>query len=297
MFHGIYTALLTPFKNNEVDYISFGKMVEWQINSGVQGLVIAGSTGEGQSLALEELIQLLETALKINQGRIKIIANVGLNSTSKTLEVVRLLSNLNLNGIMLVAPYYVKPTQEGIFQHIKAVHDASNLPIMIYNNPGRACVDINNETIIRLSNLTRVVALKDSSGNPLRCGQLTSRVKKDFSIMAGDDVQILPFYSQRAAGTVSVTSNIVPSLVVKLHSLWQENKIQEAIEMQSLLRALNEILFIESNPIAVKYAASLFSLCTDEVRLPLTPLSSNCRALVAETIEELRAKLYERGKK
>lgn len=296
MFKGIYTALLTPFKKGEIDYNALENMINWQIDSGIHGLVIAGSTGEGQSLSKDEFLRLIERSVKIAKGRIPIIANTGTLSTAQSIELSQAAQKLKVDGIMLVTPYYIKPTQEGIYQHFKTVHDATNLPILIYNNPGRACVDITNETIIRFAALPRIIALKDCSGNPIKCTQLKQHLDEDFHILCGDDVLTLPYYSQGAVGVVSVTANIVPGLIVKLHHLWTNNRIKDAMELQSILLPLNEALFCESNPIAVKYAASQFDICSAELRLPLIGPSEKNKQLVSEVLKKLEAKLYEQSK-
>jgi 4-hydroxy-tetrahydrodipicolinate synthase len=296
MFKGIFTAILTPFKYGEVDYPAFEKMVDWQIESGINGLVVGGSTGEGQNLTKEELLKLVEIAVKQSKGRIKIIANTGLNSTVNSIELTKATEALKVDAVMLVAPYYVKPTQEGMYQHFKAVHDAVKLPIIIYNIPGRTGVDISNETLVRLASLERIVALKDSTGNVLRCGQLRQQVSSKFQILSGDDALTLAYYSQGAVGVISVVSNIVPSLMVKMHELWIENKISEAIKIQDILHNLNEVLYCESNPVPLKYAASQFELCMPDVRLPLVPLAERSKKLMREALQDLKAKLYGRSK-
>ncbi len=295
MFKGIFTALITPFKHGEVDIKSFERMINWQIESGIHGLVIGGSTGEGQSLTREEFIQIVSAAVKISKGRVPIIANTGLNSTFNSIELTQEAQELKVDGVMLVSPYYIKPSQEGLYQHFKAIHDVTNVPILLYNAPGRTCVDINNETIIRLAQLPRITALKDCSANPIRCTQLKQKLDDNFEIVTGDDVLALPYYSQGAVGVVSVTANIVPSLMVKLHHLWQNNRIKDAIELQAMLLPLNEVLFCETNPIAVKYAASQFELCSADLRLPLTSPSESNKKLVRETLEALKVKLYDRS--
>lgn len=296
MFKGVYTALLTPFKYGEVDLTAFEKMIEWQIESGVSGLIVGGSTGEGQNLSKIELLQLVEIAIKKANKKVKVIANTGLSSTAKSIELTAEVESLKVDGVMLVAPYYVKPTQEGLYQHFKAIHDSTKLPIIIYNIPGRTGVDINNETLVRLSSLERVAGLKDSTGNILRCGQLKQQIISKFDIMAGDDSLTLPYYTQGASGVISVASNIVPSLVVKMHNLWHENKISEAIKLQNMLRRLNEDLYCETNPAPLKYAASQFELCSPDLRLPLVPLSERSKKLVRETLQDLKVKLYGRDK-
>jgi 4-hydroxy-tetrahydrodipicolinate synthase len=192
---------------------------------------------------------------------------------------------------MLVAPYYMKPTQEGLYQHFKAIHDASNVPIILYNHPFRSAVEISNEVMVKLSNLSRVVALKDCSANPIKCTELTLGIDDEFNIFSGDDILSLPYYSQGAVGTISSVANIVPSLIVRLYNLWQENKIKEAMELQSILLPLNKVLFCESNPIAVKYAASQFGICSPELRLPLVGPSDENKKLICKTLEDLKKKL------
>ena len=293
MFNGVITALITPFKYGEIDLPAFEKMIDWQIESGIHGLLIAGATGEGQSLSQEEFLQLIELAVKTSNGRVPIIANTGLNSTFNTIELTQAAQELKVDGIMLVSPYYVKPMQEGLYQHFKAIHDVTNLPIILYNAPGRSGVDINNETIIRLAALPRIKAIKDCSANVLRCSQLKREINNDFQVLTGDDILALPYYSQGASGIVSVTSNIVPSLMVKLHKLWHSNQIKEAMKLQAILAPLNEVLFCESNPIPVKYAASQFELCSSDLRLPLVPLSERNKKQMRETLQALKVTLYD----
>ncbi len=291
MYKGVFTALLTPFKHGELDLDSFAKMIEWQIESGVDGLVVAGSTGEGQNLTKEEMINLLEIAIKIAKGRVKIIANASSNSTDVSIDLVKEMEKLKIDGVMVVTPYYVKPTQEGAYQHFKAIHDACKFPLIIYNNPARAAVDLTNETMIRLSHLQRVKAVKECSGNPIRCAQILEQ-KPSLEIMCGDDILMLPYYTQGASGVISVVSNLVPALVVKLHKMWKESNPEEAMKTQSLLRPLNEAIFCEPNPVAVKFAASLFGICAPDLRLPLVPLSEANKKLVTRAIQQLKDKIY-----
>lgn len=291
MFKGIFTALITPFKNGELDISSFERMVNWQIESGIHGLVIAGSTGEGQSLSKEEFIKIIKISVKLAKGKISIIANTGLNSTSDSIKLTKAVQELEIDGVMLVAPYYIKPTQEGLYQHFKTIHDATDIPIMLYNHPGRTGVDINNSTIVRLSKLQRIVSLKDATADVLRCSKIKQEVNEDFSVFSGDDALALPYFSQGATGLISVSSNIVPSLLVKLYHLWNNNRIKDALELQSILLSLNESLSCESNPIPIKYAASIFQLCSSEMRLPLTQLSNENKVLIQQSIDALKAKL------
>jgi 4-hydroxy-tetrahydrodipicolinate synthase len=291
MFQGVFTALITPFKYGEVDLPSFQRMIEWQIESGIAGLLIGGSTGEGQSLTQEELLKTIEVAVQVANKKVKIFANTGLNSTANTIKLTQEAEKLDVDGVMLVAPYYIKPTQEGMYQHFKSIHDLSNLPIIIYNNPGRTAVDISNDTLIKLAELDRVMAVKDSTGNVVRAIQL--RQKSKLQVICGDDPLMLPFYSQGAVGLISVAANIVPSLMVRMHELWHKGEVKEAMELQDILHPLNEVLYCETNPVPLKYAASQFELCAADVRLPLAPLAERNKKLIRETLQTLRVKLYE----
>lgn len=292
MFKGVTTALITPFKSGEVDYGAFTNLVEWQIESGVHGLIVAGTTGEGPTLKDQEFVELVKIAIKTSNKRVPVIANTGLNSTSASIELTKVAEKLGVDGIMAIAPYYVKPTQEGLYQHFKAIHDASNVPILLYNNPPRTSIDISNETLVRLAQLPRIKGLKDCSGNPIKCTKLKLLLDDDFDITTGDDILALPYYSQGAVGLVSAVANVVPSLTVKLYNLWQENKIKEAMELQAILLPLHEALFCESNPIAIKYAASQFGICSPELRLPLVGPSEANQKLVQDTLQDLKMKLY-----
>jgi 4-hydroxy-tetrahydrodipicolinate synthase len=293
MFKGIFTALITPFKSGKVDYKSFQNLIEWQIESGVHGLVVAGTTGEGPALSDEEFEELLGLAVKTSKKRVPVVANTGLNNTAASINLTKKAEKLQADAIMAISPYYVKPTQEGLYQHFKAIHDASNLPILLYNNPPRTSVDISNEVLERLSKLPRIKGIKECSGNPVKCAKLKLIVKDDFDIVTGDDILALPYYSQGAVGMVSAVANIIPSLTVKLFNLWNSGRINEAMELQSILLPIHEVLFCESNPIAVKYAASLFGICSSELRLPLVGPSDANKKLVENTLEELKVKLNE----
>jgi 4-hydroxy-tetrahydrodipicolinate synthase len=293
MFKGVFTALITPFRYGEVDVEAYKKLIEWQIESGVDGLIVAGTTGEGQSLSQEEFIKLIEVAVDVANKRVKIIANTGMVSTLKTIELTKIAQEKDVDAVLVIAPYYIKPSQEGLFQHFKTIHDLTNIPIMLYNNPNRCSIDINNDTIVKLSNLERIKALKECSGDILRCSKLKQEISSDFSIMSGDDQMMLPLYTQGAVGVISVVANIVPALVVQLHNLWNESKINEAIEIQNMLMPLCEALLCETNPVGFKYAASQFEICLPDVRLPLVQLTEPNKKLIRESLQVLKAKLYE----
>lgn len=293
MFKGVYTAMLTPFKYGEVDTEAFKNMLEWQIESGIDGVIIAGSTGEGQSLVESEYLNLLESAVSVANGRIKVIANTGLISSFQTAELTNKSHEIGADAAMIIAPFYVRPTQEGLYQHYKTIHELTKLPIIIYNNPVRTGVDISNDTIVKLSELSRILALKDCSGDISRCAKIRARANPNFNVLCGDDSLMLPLYSQGAVGLISTVGNIIPSLMLKLHKLWFESNVSDAIYLQDILLPLISALSCETNPIGYKYAASQFELCLPDVRLPLVQLSEANKKLVREALQVFKTKLYE----
>lgn len=291
MFQGIFTALISPFKYGAFDFAAFEKMVSWQVASGVHGLVIAGTTGEGQSLTQEEFLKAMEVAVNIADKKVKIIANTGLISTLDSIELTQAAQGIGVDGVMLIAPYYIRPTQEGIYQHFKAIHDLTSLPIILYDNPFRTCVNIENATLLKLFELERIVAIKDCSANILRAIELRQE-QCEIPLLCGDDILSIPSYSQGAVGLVSVVSNIVPSLVVSMYEYWRAGKLNEALELQEIIFPLNNALRCETNPVPVKYAASQFELCLPDVRLPLAPLSERNKKLIREALQSLKSNLY-----
>lgn len=293
MLEGVFTALITPFRYGEIDVEAYKKLIEWQINSGVDGLVVGATSGEAQSLSQEELIKLIETAVDVVNKRVKVIANTGVISTLKTIELTKMAQEIGADAALIIAPYYIKPSQEGLFQHFKTIHDLTNIPIIIYNNPKRCVVDISDDIITKLANLNRIIAIKECSGEVLRCSAIKRKVDSAFDILAGDDQLMLPLYSQGAVGIISVIANIVPALVVKMHNMWNESKLKEAVEIQDMLMPLIESIFCETNPIGIKYAASQFEICLPDIRLPLVQLSESNKKLVRENLQLLKTKLYE----
>ena len=293
MLEGVFTALITPFRYGEIDVEAYKKLIEWQINSGVDGLVVGATSGEAQSLSQEELLKLIEIAVDVVNKRVKVIVNTGVISTLKTIELTKMAQEIGADAALIIAPYYIKPSQEGLFQHFKTIHDLTNIPIIIYNNPKRCVVDISDDIIVKLAKLNRIIAIKECSGEVLRCSAIKRKVDCAFDILAGDDQLMLPLYSQGAVGIISVVANIVPALVVKLHNFWNESKIKEAIEIQDMLMPLIESLFCDTNPIGIKYAASQFEICLPDIRLPLVQLSESNKKLVRESLQLLKTKLYE----
>ncbi|CAK9856310.1 unnamed protein product, partial [Sphagnum jensenii] len=282
MFKGLFTALITPFKYGSLDEEAYIKLIEWQINSGVHGFVTCGSTGEAQNLSRPELHRAIELCVRTVNGRVPVIAGTGSASTSETIEISNEAKNLGVDGILVVTPYYLRPAQEGLYQHYKAINDEVAMPIMIYNVPRRTSVDISDETIIRLAKLEHIVGLKDATGDLSRISNIINEVAENFVVFAGDDETALGFNAQGGAGCISVVSNIYPSLCAKIQDHWFAGDWRRAFEIQKMLASLFNILFCETNPVPIKYAASLFEICSPDVRLPLVPLSERNKKLIKE---------------
>lgn len=294
MFKGLYTALITPFKYGEFDEEAFTKLVEWQIESGVHGLVCCGSTGEAQTLTREEQYKVIKTCVETTKGRIPVIAGTGSNSTKESIEKSLEAKELGVDGIMIVAPYYNKPVQEGIYQHYKAINDQVEIPMIIYNNPGRSAIDINDETIIRLSKLENIIMLKDSTGNLSRLSNILEEADPNFSMICGDDPVALASNAQGCVGCFSVTANVVPSLSAKIQNYWFKGEWEEAFKIYRMLQPLYKAIFCtETNPVPVKYAASLAGICSPDVRLPLVPLSDRSKKIVKDAMTNLEQKIKE----
>lgn len=289
-FHSIITALITPFKNGEIDYKSLEKIINHQIDGGIKALVIGGSTGEGSSLRFDEYSDLIRKSLEIAQGRILIIAGCSAISTANTIMMAVEAEKLGALGLMCSPPPYNKPNQAGLYQHFKALHDATNLPIMLYAAPSRAGVDFTDDTIIKLSNLPRIMALKDCAADlerPIRI--LKTITRNDFTILSGDDSLSLAYNAQGASGLVSVASNIFPKEMIETQASWKNGEVAKAISLQQKYIDLYKALFIETNPIPIKYAASIIGLSTEEMRLPLIEASKESKEVIAAVVKQLRA--------
>ena len=283
IFKGLITALITPFKGDQIDFDALEKIVRYQIDNKVDGIVVGGSTGEGSSLSLTEYEALLKSVVDIAQKNLPIIAGCSAVSTKTAVDMVKICSKISLDGLMCSIPAYVKPTQDGIYKHFEAIHDASTLPIMLYSVPSRTIVDFTDATIFKLAKLPRIIALKDADKDlerPLRI----QRVLGEFNLVSGNDEIALSYNAQGGVGCVSVVSNIVPSLCKKLQDSCRDNKYQEALQIQQRLLPLYKALFAESNPIGVKYAAQRLGLCSGELRLPLTTATDATKEKIDEII-------------
>ena len=282
IFKGLITALITPFKDDQIDFTSLEKIVRYQIDNKVDGIVVGGSTGEGNSLTIQEYELLLQAVVEISQKKIPIIA--GCSAVTKTaVDMVKICTKMQIDGFMSSIPAYIRPTQEGIYRHFEAIHAASTMPIMLYSVPSRAIVDFTDATIFRLAKLPRIRALKDA-GKDLERPLRIKAVLKDFNLISGDDEVALGYNAQGGVGCASVASNIMPALCKKLQDSCRDNNYQEALRIQQTLSPLYKALFAEPNPIGVKYAAQAIGLCSDELRLPLTTAEETTQNKINEVI-------------
>ena len=276
--------MVTPFHNGEVDYAAFERLIEHQIAAGVHGVVPVGTTGETSTLTMEEHKALVKLCVERVAGRIKVIAGAGSNNTAEMLELARHAKEVGADAVLVVAPYYNKPSQEGIYQHFKALNDSVQIPVLLYNVPGRTVVDMSNETITRLAKLPNIVGIKDATGAIDRMSQLRIAVDGDFAFISGDDPTLLGYMAHGGHGVISVTSNVAPAAVVSLYNAAAQGAFQAALQWQDKLITLDKVLFADSSPSPTKYAMSRLGLCSEEVRLPITPCSQSVRPLVDEAM-------------
>ena len=293
MFKGSITALITPFKNGEIDWQAFERLVEWQIESGTDGLVPCGTTGESPTLSHEEHHQVVQRCIKITAGRVPVIAGTGSNSTREAISLTNHAQEDGAAAALVVTPYYNKPSQDGLYAHYKALHDATNIPIIIYNIPGRSVIDMSNDTMCKLAELPRIVGVKDATGDLARPLNIRNRLGDSFCQLSGNDDTATGFLAQGGHGCISVTSNIAPAQCARMHDAWQAGDLKTMNEMRDLLGPVHKALFCETSPAPVKYAASLIGFGTDEVRLPLVAASKAARAAVDEAMAS--AKLVSGG--
>ena len=286
-FTGSITALLTPFKNGEVDYKAFEKFVNWQIKEGTNGLVPCGTTGESPTLDFDEHNKVVEACVKAAKGRVPVIAGTGANSTDEAIYLSKHAEKVGADALLIVAPYYNKPTQEGLYQHYKAINDAVKTPIILYNVPGRSVADIKNETVERLLNLKNILGMKDATGDLERISLLRPAYakKKGFCYLGGDDALALPFAVLGACGTISVTSNIAPKLCAQLQAHLAKGDYASALKIHDKLMPLHDAMFAESSPGPVKYAAKLLGLCDGSVKLPLVEISKPTQEIVKKAMK------------
>ena len=287
MFRGTFTALVTPFRNGGIDVSAFETLIATQIAAGITGIVAIGTTGESPTLSHEEREQLIRLAVATSNKRCLVLAGTGSNATEHAVADTKLAEKLGVDGALLVAPYYNKPSQEGLFRHFKAIADATSLPIMLYNIPGRCGVDISPETVVRLAKECRnIVSIKEASGSVERVSDLRGRLPESFTILSGDDSLTLPFMAVGAVGVVSVASNLFPSQVCALIRACESADLKSAGKLHRKLLPLFKDLFIEPNPVPVKTALGWRGAMSGEVRLPLCEMSEANQARLRKTVEE-----------
>ncbi len=283
-FQGSITALITPFKDGKVDTRAFQKLVEWQIDQGSHGLVPCGTTGESPTLTHDEHKAVIELCIAAASGRVPVIAGTGSNSTAEAGELTRHAKTAGADGVLVVTPYYNKPTQEGLYLHYKAINDCTDIPILIYNIPGRSVVDMSVETMLRLFKLKNIVGVKDATANMARVSQQRAALGTDFLQLSGEDATALGFMAHGGHGCISVTANIAPALCSEFQLACLAGNFRLALQLQDRLMPLHDALFVESNPGPVKYAASKLGLCNGDTRLPLAPMTAASRKKVDDAL-------------
>ena len=288
MFIGTYTAIVTPFKNGKIDESALDRLIGAQIKGGVDGIVPVGTTGESPTLSYEEHIRVIELAVRFARGKITVLAGSGANSTNEAIYLTQAAEKAGADGSLQVAPYYNKPTPEGLFQHFRAVAQATSLPIVLYSIPGRCGVEIGVETVNRLAReCANIVGIKEAGGNADRVSQLRAALGRRFVILSGDDALTLPFMAVGAQGVISVASNVIPREIVRMVSAFAAGKVAAAQKVHAKYYPLLKDLFIETNPIPVKAALALMGMIEEEYRLPLVPLGARNRELLRATMKTL----------
>ena len=287
MFKGSNVALITPFKNDKLDEDSYIKLIHFQINNGTNGLVPAGTTGESPTLSHEEHQKVIELCIKESNGKNIVIAGTGSNSTKEAISLTTHAEKVGADAALVVTPYYNKPTQEGLYQHYKAINDKIGIPILIYNIPGRSVIDMSVDTMARLFELKNIVGVKDATGDLDRVDQQKNKMGNDFIQLTGNDDNALDFNKRGGVGAISVTGNIAPNLCAKFQKFSiseDDNEKKEAIKLDKILQPVHNSMFIESNPSPVKYAAKLLGLCNEDVRLPLVGVTESTKEAVKKAL-------------
>jgi 4-hydroxy-tetrahydrodipicolinate synthase len=284
MFQGSMTALITPIKDGIVDEVSYRSFVEWQINEGTDALIPCGTTGESPTLNHKEHMLVTELCIEVAAGRVPVIAGTGSNSTSEAVELTIHAKEAGATAALVVTPYYNKPTPEGQYLHFKSICDSTDLPIIIYNIPGRSVIDMSVETMTRLAKLPNIIGVKDATSDLARPIATRLSINKDFCQLSGEDATIVPFLAAGGVGCISVTANIAPRMCSNLHKAWQTGDITTVMDLQDRLMPLHTSMFCETSPGPVKYAASLLGKCTAEARLPICEISEASKKIVKEAM-------------
>ena len=291
MFKGSNVALVTPFKNDKLDDETYIKLIHFHIKNGTNGLVPAGTTGESPTLSHFEHERVIELCVKESKGKLPVFAGTGSNSTEEAISLTSHAEKIGADGALIVTPYYNKPTQEGLFQHYKAINDKCGIPIIIYNIPGRSVIDMTVETMARLYELKNIIGVKDATGDLNRVDQTTKKIGKEFIQLTGNDDNALEFNKRGGVGAISVTANIAPKLCAEFQKnsvLQDEKSLSESEKINKILQPVHHSMFVESNPSPVKYAAKLLNLCEDDVRLPLVKVTDSTKKIIEEALKSAK---------
>ena len=287
MFKGSNVALITPFKNNKLDTDAYVKLIHFQIKNGTNGLIPAGTTGESPTLSHEEHQKVIELCIQESKGKNPVIAGTGSNSTEEAISLTTHAEKVGANAALIVTPYYNKPTQEGLYQHYKAINDKCGIPILIYNIPGRSVIDMSIDTMTRLFELKNIVGVKDATGDLDRVVQQKNKMGSDFIQLTGNDDNALEFNKRGGVGAISVTANIAPKLCSHFQKASKKESDEgksEAAKLDKILQPVHSSMFIESNPSPVKYAAKLLGLCEEDVRLPLVKVTEPTKDVIKKAL-------------
>ena len=291
MFKGSNVALVTPFKNNKLDEETYIKLIHFHIENGTNGLVPAGTTGESPTLSHQEHEKVIELCVQESKGKLPVFAGTGSNSTEEAISLTTHAEKIGANGALIVTPYYNKPTQEGLYQHYKAINDSCGIPIIIYNIPGRSVIDMSVETMARLFELKNIIGVKDATGNLNRVDQTLKKLGKDFLQLTGNDDNAFEFNKRGGTGAISVTANIAPKLCSDFQrfSISKTDKgTKDSEKLNKILQPVHHAMFVESNPTPVKYAAKLLNLCDDNVRLPLVKVTDATKEIVKKALQSAK---------
>ena len=288
MFKGSNVALVTPFKNNKLDEETYIKLIHFHIENGTNGLVPAGTTGESPTLSHDEHEKVIELCVKESNGKLPVFAGTGSNSTEEAISLTTHAEKIGADGALIVTPYYNKPTQEGLYQHYKAINDKCGIPIIIYNIPGRSVIDMSVDTMAKLFELKNIIGVKDATGDLNRVDETLKKMGKDFIQLTGNDDNALEFNRRGGVGAISVTANIAPKFCSdfqKFSKSESENEIKKAEKLNEVLQPVHHAMFVESNPSPVKYAAKLLGLCEDTVRLPLVKVTESNKEKIKKALQ------------
>ena len=288
MFHGAIVATVTPFRNGNLDKNALKKLVTFQIESGTDGIVPCGTTGESATLSFEEHERVIDIVLESADGRVPVIAGTGSNNTKEAVALTRYAKKAGVNGALVITPYYNKPTQDGLLRHFRAVAESADIPIILYNVPGRTGVNMAAQTVARLAEIPNIVGVKEASGNLTQVCDIIRMTPKKFCVLSGDDALFFPMMALGAKGVISVTSNVAPRLMAELYDTYVIGEISRARDIHYHLWPLFQALFLETNPIPAKTALAMMKKIREEFRLPLSPMADASRKALAKTLSDMK---------